>query len=275
MGKEPLFKQQHWPAGLKSGCPAILSHSTKIWFKAVLGSVCLAEGRGAPWNVVWKTDAECWRGWLAEVGHREWSLLLDAGASDDESASRNTFQGELFFMEPVSVHAQLLSWVWLFVTPVDRGTHQAPLSMGFFRQKYWDRLPFPPPGDLPDPRDWTCVSYIGKRILKPSGKPLAAWSYLDTLPNTPPPKEGFSLQESPFLVQLLSHIWLLCSPMDCSPPSSSVHGSYPTAGPELLHKDRWRQDIAHSALWSDKYWEQSKGNWLHSARGTSGSLGYN
>ena len=29
--------------------------------------------------------------------------------------------------------------------------HQAPLSMGFSRQKYWDRLPFPPPGGLPDP----------------------------------------------------------------------------------------------------------------------------
>ena len=29
--------------------------------------------------------------------------------------------------------------------------HQAPLSMGFFRQEYWSGLPFPPPGDLPDP----------------------------------------------------------------------------------------------------------------------------
>ena len=29
--------------------------------------------------------------------------------------------------------------------------HQAPLSMGFFRQEYWSRLSFPPPGDLPDP----------------------------------------------------------------------------------------------------------------------------
>ena len=27
----------------------------------------------------------------------------------------------------------------------------APLSMGFFRQEYWSGLPFPPPGDLPDP----------------------------------------------------------------------------------------------------------------------------
>ena len=27
----------------------------------------------------------------------------------------------------------------------------APLSMGFSRQEYWTGLPFPPPGDLPDP----------------------------------------------------------------------------------------------------------------------------
>ena len=29
--------------------------------------------------------------------------------------------------------------------------HQAPLSMGFLRQEYWSGLPFPPPGDLPQP----------------------------------------------------------------------------------------------------------------------------
>ena len=28
---------------------------------------------------------------------------------------------------------------------------QAPLSMGFSRQEHWSGLPFPPPGDLPDP----------------------------------------------------------------------------------------------------------------------------
>ena len=28
---------------------------------------------------------------------------------------------------------------------------QACLSMGFPRQEYWSGLPFPPPGDLPDP----------------------------------------------------------------------------------------------------------------------------
>ena len=29
--------------------------------------------------------------------------------------------------------------------------HQAPLPMGFSRQEYWNGLPSPPPGDLPDP----------------------------------------------------------------------------------------------------------------------------
>ena len=28
---------------------------------------------------------------------------------------------------------------------------QAPLSMEFSRQEYWSGLPFPPPGNLPDP----------------------------------------------------------------------------------------------------------------------------
>ena len=30
--------------------------------------------------------------------------------------------------------------------------HQAPLSTGFSGQEYWSGLPFPSPGDLPDPR---------------------------------------------------------------------------------------------------------------------------
>ena len=34
--------------------------------------------------------------------------------------------------------------------PIDGG-YQAPLSMGFSRQEYQSGLPFPSPGDLPDP----------------------------------------------------------------------------------------------------------------------------
>ena len=45
---------------------------------------------------------------------------------------------------------QSLSHVRLFATPWT-AAHQAPLSMGFSRQQYWNGWPCPPPGDLPDP----------------------------------------------------------------------------------------------------------------------------
>ena len=48
------------------------------------------------------------------------------------------------------VCAQLLSGVWLFMTPWTI-VHQAPLSMGFPRQEYWSGLPCPPPGNLSNP----------------------------------------------------------------------------------------------------------------------------
>ena len=45
---------------------------------------------------------------------------------------------------------KLLSRVWLFATPWTV-PYQAPPSMGFSRQEYWSGLPFPSPGDVPDP----------------------------------------------------------------------------------------------------------------------------
>ena len=43
-----------------------------------------------------------------------------------------------------------LSHVWLFATPWILA-RQASVSMEFSRQEHWNRLPFPSPGDLPDP----------------------------------------------------------------------------------------------------------------------------
>ena len=44
----------------------------------------------------------------------------------------------------------VLSHVQLFATPWTVA-RQAPLSMGFFRQECWSGLPFPLPGNLPNP----------------------------------------------------------------------------------------------------------------------------
>ena len=46
--------------------------------------------------------------------------------------------------------AQLLSHVQFFVTP-STVAHQAPMFWQFSRQEYWSGLPFPTPGDLPNP----------------------------------------------------------------------------------------------------------------------------
>ena len=46
---------------------------------------------------------------------------------------------------------KLLSRVQLFATPWTVA-YRVPPSMGFSRQEYWSGLPFPSPGDLPDPR---------------------------------------------------------------------------------------------------------------------------
>ena len=58
--------------------------------------------------------------------------------------------------------------------PLDCSPH-APLSMGFSRQGYWSGLPFPSPGDLPDPG------------TKPGSPALQA----DSLQSEPPGKPHF------------------------------------------------------------------------------------
>ena len=68
---------------------------------------------------------------------------------------------------------KLLSRVRLFATPWTVA-HQAPLSVGFSRQEYWSGLPFPSPGDLPDPgiEPRSPASRADTLTSEPPGKPL-------------------------------------------------------------------------------------------------------
>ena len=50
----------------------------------------------------------------------------------------------------MKVKVKLLSHVRLFATPWTVA-YQVSLSMGFSRQESWSGLPFPSPGDLPNP----------------------------------------------------------------------------------------------------------------------------
>ena len=79
-----------------------------------------------------------------------------------------------------------LSCVRLFAT-LWTVAHQAPLSMGFSRQEYWSRLPFPPPGDLPDLGiKLRCLVspalQVGSLPLAPPEKPIYSNSTLGYIP---------------------------------------------------------------------------------------------
>ena len=66
-----------------------------------------------------------------------------------------------------------LGCVQLFATPWTVAYH-APPSMGFSRQEYWSELPFPSPGDLPNPGIELGSPTLQADALpsKPPGKPL-------------------------------------------------------------------------------------------------------
>ena len=51
---------------------------------------------------------------------------------------------------PKEKKVKSLSSVQRFATPWTVA-YQVPLSVGFSRQEYWSGLPFPSPGDLPNP----------------------------------------------------------------------------------------------------------------------------
>ena len=67
-------------------------------------------------------------------------------------------------------------------------THQALLSVEFSIKKYWSRLPFPPPGDLPDPgikpvtpelwSDFLPLSHWGSSSIKLSYMKLPIFYHL-------------------------------------------------------------------------------------------------
>ena len=73
------------------------------------------------------------------------------------------------------VCAQWFSLVWLCVTPWTAAC-QTPLSMESSRQECWSELPFPPPGELPDP---------GIDLVSPASPALAASFFTTEPPGKP------------------------------------------------------------------------------------------
>ena len=102
---------------------------------------------------------------------REWydCFLEMSNPASFENCLEMTLISVLWGCVCVCVHARgwTLSLIWLFTTPW-AVAHQVPLSVGFSRQEYWSRLPFPSPGDLPNP---------GIKPTSLSSPALAGWFF--------------------------------------------------------------------------------------------------
>ena len=137
------------------------------------------------------------------------------------------------------------SRVRLFATPWT-AVCQAPPSMGFSRQEYWNGLPCPPPGDLPDlgiqPTSLMSPALAGVFFTTAA---TAAAKSLQSCPTLRDPIDGspsgssisgilqartlervaISFSNACMHAKLLQSCLTLCDPMDSSPPGSSVHGT--------------------------------------------------
>ena len=119
---------------------------------------------------------------------------------------------------------------------------QDPLSIGFSRQQFWNGLPFPSPGDLPNPGNEP-----GSSALQADSLPTELWAAYHNIHFAAPRIKGplnYAKSTLPMLYQCDNKVWMiahlftmwfqfssvaqscltLSDPMDCSPPGSSVHG---------------------------------------------------
>ena len=84
---------------------------------------------------------------IVKIFHSEFIIYISTRAVWGFSFSilSHKFTNKLY-----SLKITFITQSCLFATPWT-GACRAPLSMEFSRQEYWSGLPFPSPGDLPDP----------------------------------------------------------------------------------------------------------------------------
>ena len=92
---------------------------------------------------------------------------------------------------------------------------QAPLSMGFSRQEYWNGLPFPSPGKLPDPGIKPTSSKLASRFFttEPPGNPHSLLNYSSSF-----------LEPTDFPISLSHSAQAPC--LLTSSPTNIIHGDF-------------------------------------------------
>ena len=128
----------------------------------------------------------------------------------------NVCQDLLWKVIRICVRAYLSAQLCLTLfKPMGCIAHQAPLSMEFSRQEYWNGLLFPTPGDLPDPG------------IAPASPALAGKSF-----TTEPPGKPI------WRLVLFSHSFVsnFLRLMDCRTPGLPVHHQLPEPAQTHVHR---------------------------------------
>ena len=131
-------------------CACMLNCFTRVWLFATLWTVAHQAplSLGFPRQEYWSRLPCPPARDLPNPGIKPLSLTSPALAGRFFTTGATWEAQSMYTMRKWS-EVKSLSFVWLFATPWT-AAYQAP-SMGFSRQEYWSGLPFPSPGDLPDP----------------------------------------------------------------------------------------------------------------------------
>ena len=103
-----------------------------------------------------------------------WNVTVELmGTVQTESHFLKCQTEDTFFYLKKMLSSVSLSHVELFCNPMDCSLPGSSLPMGFPRQEYWSGLPFPSPGNLPDPGTKpVSPALTGSFNAEPPGQPL-------------------------------------------------------------------------------------------------------
>ena len=164
---------------LKSSCHVDQALIWKLWGRIHFPSNSRCWQNSVPWGYKKKSPFLCW------LSAKDWSQLIETFLI--------SWHMRTSIFKPARVHWILILGISLASSSVvcvkspqtcsSLCAHRAPLSMGFSRQGCWSGLPFPSPGNLPNPG------------VKPMSPVYSAWGggWGVSLPLAPPGKPFFSV----------------------------------------------------------------------------------
>ena len=149
-------------------------HKTQCLFERKETHKTCIDSHSFPWK--WYPFLLLMLHWLKQT---TWSHLTSRGWGRQHSYMPRKKGAAAVLNSPKALcqHKYVTSVVSDSATP-RTVAHQAPLSMGFSGQKYWSGLPFPSPGDLPDPGNEprSPASQADSLSAEPPGKLWPHWA---------------------------------------------------------------------------------------------------